>query len=517
MSDWKSFDNDLSVDVTTLRPQDNAQKDLQKSIISKFPDAARRTRLEPFKIVTLKWLIDIGKATPDNGQASLPFGGKWGAYYMMVFSESDKYLPVGDVYIQPKGNTDLNQIPVLLVKNDAHGKPNKIGDYCAIIPKNRIVSDESWSGDHAKCSGGDRTRNFNIKPNGIYESDFQVLGTFIAISGHWRHDWRNYDGYNPVFAAVNKKYLKEIDGTQFNLGDDSGSGCWHDYRQVYSTPFYTFFKQANKAGGGAWKVFDILPRTLIASCCSDTLPGGMSTDICEDYKKNPQFCIQAMKNHYCIGGNLTTQECKTYCKNNDCDTNLQAYCRAGTYEDQKKKYEEQPEVCSCFMDKMFYMKKDDEKYSAMGIAGRQLKELLISANVYDQKPECTDLKCKFGGTTLKNSTFRGAANDCQTIQIQNCINNAAVNNQGNLQGAINASQANNCVQQNRQSSSPPSNNDDTPSGPPSNPSGPPSSSNPSNPSGPPSGPPNNTMLYIIIGGVVLLILIILIAVLLLRK
>ncbi len=501
---WKSFDNDLSVDIATLRPEDNIHKNLKKSIIFNFPDAARRTNLEPFKIVTLKWLIDEGKATPKNDNANLPFGGIWGNYFILIFSASDKYLPVGDIYLQGKGQYDLNQIPVLLVKNDAYGKPNQKGDFCAIIPKQQIL--DGWSGDHDKCSGGNRTRHFNLKPDGSYLNNYQALGSFIAIDGFWRADWRNYDGYNPVYAAVNKKYIKQIDHSQFQLGNDSGSGCWHNFDQVYSTPFYNFYVHSSKGdarqnGPGNWATYDILPRTMFASCCAKTLPQEIDKSICGDYWTNPGVaCVQGM-NYYCRDDNLNTAECKAYCKNNDCDTNLEAYCGAGTYEEQKKKYNEQKEICSCFMPRSFYEKKDDEKYSAMGPAGEKLKKLLIANNVYGDKPECSDLQCRVAGTTIQHKSFRGDAIDCRNLQIQNCINEASMNNRGNLQGSVSTDQANNCVQQ---STTQPSSSQ-------------PSSSQPSS-SQPSSSQPakDNTMLYIIIAGVVLLILIILIVILLMK-
>ena len=75
---WKDFNNDLSVDINTLKPETySAKKDIPKSIISKLPDD-KRTKLFPFKIVTVKWLLDTNKAKPDNGQASLPVNGVWG-------------------------------------------------------------------------------------------------------------------------------------------------------------------------------------------------------------------------------------------------------------------------------------------------------------------------------------------------------------------------------------------------------------------------------------------------------
>jgi hypothetical protein len=509
--DWRNFDNDISVDIANLRPEDNVMRNLQKSIVFNYPDVERRTKLEPFKIVTLKWLIDIGKATPKNDNANLPANGTWGNYFMMIFSPSDKYLPVGDIYLQGKGSYDLNQIPVLLVKNDAYGKPNQKGDFCAIISKSAIL--EGWSGDHYKCNGGPDTRNFNIKPNGEYLNNYQVLGTFIAISGFWRPDWANYDGYNPAFVAVNKKYLKEIDGGAFNLGGDGGSRCYHNYNQIYSTPFYTFFKQSDKEearrnGPGPFKVFDIVPRNLLASCCAKTVPDGINTDICGDYWSKPEVaCIQPMKNSYCIGNNLNTAECKAYCKNNDCDTNLIDYCGAGTYEDQKKKYNEQKEICSCFMPRSFYEKKDDEKYSAMGPAGEKLKQLLIANNVYGDKPECSDLQCRVAGTTIQHKTFRGDAVDCRNLQIQNCINDASVNNKGKLQGSVSTDQANNCVQQSS-SSSPtqqsPAQQQSSSSSPTQQ--SPAQQQSPSS-SSPPTQQSENTMLYIIIGVVLLLIII----------
>jgi hypothetical protein len=498
---WKSFDNDLSVDINILTPENNFKKNLPRSEVSKF-DLQRRVNLFPFKIVTLQWLVDIGKVTPKNDNANLPFGGNWGNYFMFKFSPSDKYLPIGDIYLQGTDKPyDLNQVPVLLVKNDAYGKSGNVGDFCAIIDTQDI--NNGWSGDHYKCSGGQGTRHFNVKiGNNDYKSNYKVLSSFIGIAGFWDAN----QGITSAFAAVNKKYLKEIDGTSFYLGNDGGSGCYHDFDQTYSTPFYNFFVVSSRAGGGGWRVTDIVPRNLIASCCAKTLPENIDHKFCGDYFTNQNACKIGM-DYYCKGDNLTTQECKSYCKINDCDTNLQAYCEAGTYEEQKKKYNEQKEICSCFMPRTFYEKKDDEKYSAMGPAGQKLKQLLITNNVYGDKPECSDLQCRVAGTTIQHKSFRGDAVDCRNLQIQNCINDASIKNQGNLKGSVSTDQANNCVQQS--SSSPtPSPTQSQPSSPTQSQSSSPTQSQPSSPTEEPAPPAkNNTMLYIIIGIVLLLVII----------
>uniref|UniRef100_A0A6C0DN65 Uncharacterized protein n=1 Tax=viral metagenome TaxID=1070528 RepID=A0A6C0DN65_9ZZZZ len=499
---WKSFDNDLSVDIATLTPERNFNFNVPKSIVSKL-SSDKRLNLFPFKIVTLQWLIDIGKATPKNDNANLCFPkGSCGNYFMLIFSSNDKYLPVGDIFVQGTSNPyDMNQIPILLIKNDP--------DYSTIIDR----VDYNWYGDEYQCPGGQDTGFYTYRNNdGVYKGDYQVVSSFLTIAGFWDRN----RGYNPVFAAVKRKYLKEIDGASFYLGS---ADCYHDFEQLYSTPFYTFFSRSSREGGGAFKTFDIIPRILFASCCAGTIPDSIDTKYCGDFYNNESACRIGMS-YYCKGDNLNTAECKSYCKNNDCDTNLEAYCSAGTYEDQKKKYNEQKEICSCFMPRTFYEKKDDEFYSAMGPGGKQLVDLLKASGVYGGRPECSDLQCKFGGTTLQHKTF--TAGSCPNIQIQNCLNSASMNNKGNLQGAVSTDQANNCVQQSTTQNSPsplpqPSPSSPTPSSPTPQSSPTPSSPTPqSSPSPSPTSPSSdNTMLYLIIGGVILLILIILIVVVLL--
>jgi hypothetical protein len=148
---------------------------------------------------------------------------------------------------------------------------------------------------------------------------------------------------------------------------------------------------------------------------------------------------------YCKGDKLKEDSCKHYCKKNDCDTNLESFCSAGTYEEQKTKYNNNKEICSCFMPRDFYQQFDDEQYSKMGASGKKLVELLKASGVYGGYPECSNLQCKFGGTTIQHSTFKPGS--CPNINIQNCINEQATTNKGTLKaGTIDQSQANNCVQ-----------------------------------------------------------------------
>jgi cobalamin biosynthesis Mg chelatase CobN len=157
----------------------------------------------------------------------------------------------------------------------------------------------------------------------------------------------------------------------------------------------------------------------------------------------------------------------------------------------------------------------------MGPGGKQLVDLLKASGVYGGNPECSDLQCKFGGTTLQHKKF--VAGSCPPIQIQNCLNNASMNNQGKLQGAVSTDQANNCVQQNttqnvtqqtpsQVQSQPSSQVQSQPSSQPSSPTTSPTSSQVQEQASSPTEEPapqgkNNTMLYIIIGIVLLLVII----------
>jgi hypothetical protein len=500
--DWRSLDNPYSDPSypsgtqTTQAPNSIAANLINQGI----------TDLTPFKIVPFSWLVEIGKAITlrwqktDNG--TFDFG-------QMLFTGDEPYLPLGDCMIR----WETSQTWVVLVKNESK--------YCTKIDDGswkRITVSRGCNGTNVYWSTR-AIENDNRNYNGDYKSvgDIFVTGdsewwwtntnTASKIGGSWGEQKR-------VFAAVDSRYLSV--NNNFNRDTQSVTiaalngdySCRFRMRFTATSPFNTFNINGDDAGlnrdfNTSWPkymFFDIAPRALISSCCSNTLLEGINPSSCGSWTDPTSNSCKIAMGKYCQNDTLKQGSCMKFCKTNDCDNELEKFCNAGTYAEQKKKYTENKELCSCFMPRTFYQKFDEEYYAKMGPSGKKLVDLLKASGVYGGLPECSNLQCKFGGTTIQHSTFKQGS--CPNIQIQNCINDAATNNKGTIKaGTIDSSQTNNCVQQsttNASSSSSPSK----------------SNLNSSGNTQPPSTK-SNTTLYLIIGGIILLLIIILVLILVL--
>ena len=111
---WKDLNNDISVDITTLETPSNVT---HTSIIASLSDTVDRVNLYPFKLVTLSWLISLGKFISDPVMIML--SGKKFYCYHNKFTGSESYLPAGDVLTPTKLSDITNpyDYPILLVAN----------------------------------------------------------------------------------------------------------------------------------------------------------------------------------------------------------------------------------------------------------------------------------------------------------------------------------------------------------------------------------------------------------------
>lgn len=511
--DWRSLDNPYSDPSypsgtqTTRAPNSVAKNLIDQGIYD----------LTPFKIVPFSWLVQIGKAITGRWQKTDKGTFDLG---LMLFTGNEPYLPLGDCMIK----WETSQTWVILVKND-----NK---YCTQI------DDNAWQ--YVSRSRGCNGTNVYWSTRAVKDANRDYNGRFVVgdvfVTGDSDWWWWNpktaskiggsWGERHRVFAAVDKRYLTvknniSRDNDNVKIVDIDGDySCRYHHLFSVTSPFNTFNVTADEDTGGgqrnfdaAWgnplsgnalwpkyMFFDIVPRTLIAGCCAKSLSESFPQDACPTNIN----CPIAMTS-YCTDNSLKESPCKKWCKTNDCDNELEKFCNADSYEEQKKKYTENKELCSCFMPRNFYQKFDEEYYAQMGPSGKKLVDLLKASGVYGGQPECSNLQCKFGGTTIQHTTFKQGT--CPNIQIQNCINDAATNNKGTIKaGSIDASQTNNCVQQNT--------TQNTTSAPTSSPTS--NSSSNSQPQVAQSQPQNksNTTLYLVIGGVVLLLIIILVIVLL---
>ncbi len=459
---WKSLSNDLSdpsySDAIFPKVPSSVIKQLAKQGINNF---------FPFKIVPLSWLIEIGKANIASNKAYQRTNKGVFYFCQMFFTQDDPYLPLGDIIFNAE-SVGINPVVVpsniwvLLVKNDFK--------YSTIIQNNSwIYVSRSRSCNGAGCYWSTRAV---ANANRDY-GEYKVLGDTVVLgdSDWWwwnpgtQTKWPNEN--IRVFAAVHPKYLsisKTIgrdDSQVINmelLGDYS---CRYNHRFSLTSPFYTFNVAADEDTGGgerdwntAWPkymFFDIVPQELAPMCCSNVLPDGVNPDKCGTYwgQNGLGDCQFAMKK-YCVTNNLQKVPCKEYCKLNDCDMSIASYCNPSTYEEQLWMYENFGDICSCFMSSSFYARRDEEYYSQMGDAGKQLVQLLKASNAYGGRPECTDLKCKSGGLTIQPFTTKSLT--CPNIQIQNCINQQAQKNAGTINATkLDQSQVNQCVQSSQQS------------------------------------------------------------------
>ena len=125
---YNSFCNPYSVDISKLSPQNSIMNSLYNSNIVSILNGQNPLDLSPFKIVTLDWLLQIGKYKPSFIYSNF-------IMFQCYFLPTDAYMPVGDLCIEPALTTippnsslpsvndlhkylDTSQIAVLLVKND---------------------------------------------------------------------------------------------------------------------------------------------------------------------------------------------------------------------------------------------------------------------------------------------------------------------------------------------------------------------------------------------------------------
>ena len=278
---WKSLDNNLSVDVRTLKPFNAVSFDGQLPTVQ----YKANNIYDPFKIVTLEWLISLGKAVMYEGQYSFKSGGRYGNWALFFFDSTDPYLPVGDLYLRP-GTEYYNkaQIPVLLVKNDP--------SYSSVITREKW----NWLGDKYKCRSPGYWWMFFYRvpdPNN-YNNKYAVLGN-IAVPDEGNRYWQSSVNRwsNRTFAAVNKQYLilddnQEDTNRKWDLGDDGGSRCYHDFHMMYSTPFFNWRMNSSAIGwnGGPWLFYNIKPiepgNPIFGAMCYGIKPDikdAKSTDI----------------------------------------------------------------------------------------------------------------------------------------------------------------------------------------------------------------------------------------------
>jgi hypothetical protein len=441
--EWQNWTSPLSIDLNTIIPKTSINPPNGKVPPRSLARYLNTLDLSPFKVVTLQYLVDIGKVRLagnnylGDGTSAMLWGPAWYSWGRVYFDSKDKWLPVGDIIYQY--DYDISTIPVLLVDNNPK--------YSTIIAQ----PDWRWLGDRYKCNGGvgmEWNQSYYSPPS-IYNNDNLSIGCSININERSRGAWDNvaFYGRTPCIAAVNKKYLAKIEraysSTSLSIGGWS-SDCWNNGAAVFTSPFFTFsIWGARSSTLGVEDYYDIVPRSMLSKCCAGTLPIEIDkTKYCGVYSiPTSDECDQGMVS-YCEKENLLKDDCYKYIKtrNKNFDIELKKYCNSSTVDKTDPNF---LDTCSCFFNQSFY---DDWRKTTMKSVGNsKLSELLLSQYKSSVIPKCEYPTC---ANTTSIKPFETTVQQCPANQFQQCINNSFQTYDGASlqQNVIDASQINNCVQ-----------------------------------------------------------------------
>lgn len=489
---WRNLHNDISVDINKLLPviSNLVPVPLQKpgcpSLISNLTDP---TDTFPFKIVTLKFLIDLNKyvaVNMENGGTILQTitdirtvydcswptseadgGDKTPAAYVYTsnfFSrDNDNYLPVGDIIIPWWDNSEtgslgplsmelLEHIPILLIKNDPQ--------YCSIYPANQggnigclVDASDGHLGetcgrycdddcDGQGCIGGPQ----NLPPN------FLSLGHTLFQA--------TQPNNGAIYAAVSKAYLINSPSYFYNV-------LFGNIDVFYSrTPFFTFCVYGNDylSEHNRWGYpevpLDILPINAMRACCSNVDTLGLPicgdryfTDFSAPYA--PTTECSTIMDTYCTEDNLMTDQCNSYCShspNNVCDIPLSSFCDKACYPDTDSteyasgncavnKFTKNPnfvKTCGCAFQQDFYDNWRDSLIKAINPDLAKFFEGIGSIVPQCDYPDCA------GGTALKLRSQE--TEGCPNKDVEVCLSQTNVNIGEAVNSKININTLENCIE-----------------------------------------------------------------------
>ena len=447
---WQSFNNSLSVDITSLKS--NAGNDMilggpmVTSVIANLQD---RVNLYPFKIVTLDWLISQGKyiSFEDYYKKHNSASKQWALpvnyfnpsninvsvnVYIATFDNKDTFLPLGDLVIPNDSKLDLTQIPVVLVANDGNG-------YSYIIPNSpnnlKLTYDGFFSktADFGLFQDQPLTSNINIfQPQIVNKQGYSVIGQIVRLQAQNVTD--GFEQYFPI-AAVNNNFLtsgflvgSNADG--FNLGLNTTETTTAYY--MYTSPYFTFGAQMIYGGAPPMIGFDIVPGTLMMDVCSGNLPTSLQGTSYQTYITNKfpvsSTTCNSLSHNFCQNSNLLLDQCYNYCKTNDCTTVLASYCGSSDNVDvdNAKILNNDAnfnQMCACNLPTQYYQNWKDKLLSKIPSADQEGISTILQQNMIN--PQC------FYPTCNGNSSYLPVPHQtCPAYNIMNCINNSNLNTQG---------------------------------------------------------------------------------------
>lgn len=330
---WQTLNNSISVDITSLFFENGFYsvarylkncKD-QKNCYNIYD-------LYPFKIVTLKWLVDSGyfikaKTNPIpyfslqtvqaniNNPISVPAKDNLLIYQARFLQTDLNFYPLGDVFIDASKENNLNTIPVLLVANDAK-----------ILHSLLTIQDLSLNSNIGN--------NYNLYCDAPSVPNVSFLG-MVAVNptdnlplSNYAHVYNNYFFVNnlaPPVSVASPNYKDNY----FAFGNKFVAILYHYnitvgcYDLVLGNNFQDI--QVNPV--------DIIPDCLMAAKCTSLISKIFPNipQFLSDILNNVLICSDSVNfmNAFCQGRNVTLEPCYKYCKTDEnalCDQNLTDYC-----------------------------------------------------------------------------------------------------------------------------------------------------------------------------------------------
>jgi hypothetical protein len=431
-NDWKSLKNGYSLDLRKYpgaAMRRNPGDTWLRSYLANRPEFNGHLNLFPFKLVTLQWLIDIGKCiigdpcilafdSSDGGMAgTLDFRG------LMNFSETDQWLPMGDAAIC-MGSKNLPNAAAEMVICLVYNHP----DYSYIIKPNEWVFRAIGDGCHSGHFGAwiNASVPSAMGPNGMYVG-FSTITVSYGPKTHMR---------TPVIAAPHKYYLAAKDGHKeqpWYIGSET-NGCDWGHDAWFTSPFHTFNVRSEWKGWGYvhfGAYVDIVPEKFLI----ENLVGQSTSDVPTStfyinrfFANMKPIARMNLLGLFCKDVNLTTKLCSDYCTSddNDCDLEYFHYCDE----------HDNPDICACFKNDWFYANFLDQSTKDLPDSVKVGYSGMLSSG-----PLCMYPACGASGTPKRRST---TTRTCPSNIIQNCINTAGITNSGSTQDIV-SNVVNNCI------------------------------------------------------------------------
>ena len=298
------------------------------------------------------------------------------------------------------------------------------------------------------------TNNLKTNESTVSVSTPQLLGCSPGIETHWTYCTISQDPSNKEACAMADPSVI-VDG-KLNL-----CKCKYSYPQYQVSDRWAY--PGHNADKGIWAPWsDTNSNQSIIKFCSqhDTVTDNPMITIdprCTSWcSQNPQPCNE-MKNKYCLDNpfspfcgqycadpnnncytnlqtfcndeNLTSPSCIAFCESREinCDAQIQKYCNKLTYE--QKISPEYNQLCGCFMGSDFY----DKFFKSFN------QQIFIESGL-PVLPQCYYPYCS--SSEMKSYNVKTSQTPCP--DVQNCIQNIDINNDGTIDGDININQSGNC-------------------------------------------------------------------------